>query len=142
MTNEQLEKAMAFILDQQAKTASHHATYEAKVEKQIEYMLEHQAKFDTKQEMLQEDLQTLTKVVGSLAMQIEADHQITNNSINALNNAVGAIANAVVSINSNIVEMRKQADEDRQAMGSAVDKLVNSLSNVHKRVSHLEDQAT
>lgn len=52
------------------------------MQKTIEFMLEHQAKFDTKQEMLQEDLKTLTGIVTSLAMQVEADHQITQNSIN------------------------------------------------------------
>jgi hypothetical protein len=126
----------------------------------IEFMLEHQAKFDTKQEILQEnlsavtsDISTLTKVVGSVAMQIEADHQITTNSINRLETqaerdrqeikaAVASINNAVIRLEVTVEKMQDQAEKDRATMTNAISELAKIVSGIHTRVSHIEDKQT
>ena len=142
MTNEEMQKTMEFILNQQAQMASKQAEiqhqneeYEQRTKARIEFIIEHQAKHEI-------DIQNLTSVVTGLAMQVEADHQITQNAINSINNAV-------VSINNNIAEMKEQANKDRTEIRSTVnqlaatiDKLVGTIINVHSRVSHLEDKAS
>jgi hypothetical protein len=144
----------------------------------IEFMLEHQAKFDTKQELLQEaqqktqeDIKTLTGIVTSVAMQIEADHQITQNSINRIETqaerdrqeikaAVASINNAVIRLEVTVEKMQDQAEKDRQeirasvsrledqankdraTMTNAISELAKIVGGIHTRVTKVEDKTS
>ncbi|KAF0222942.1 MAG: hypothetical protein FD167_4975, partial [bacterium] len=81
MTGEELQKAIQFILDLQTKTEGEVAELrkqqveqDLRIKNRMETLLEQQAKHET-------DIQALTSVVTSLAIQIEADHQMTNNAL-------------------------------------------------------------
>lgn len=153
MTNEELEKAIAFILDQQAKGASElvelqkqQTEQDTRIKNRIEFLLEQQGKHETEIKQLRDNIQALTSVVASLAMQVEADHQIIQNAITSINNNIIEMRDQAnqdrAEMRAAVARMETQADKDRQAMASSVDKLVNIIGNVHSRVSYLEDKAS
>lgn len=146
MTSEQLEKAMQFILDQQAKAEARQAEHEAK-------LAEYERKNELEKKELRDNIQSLTNAVGVLAIQADKDRDEIKVAINQMGATATAINNAVVRLEVKtekdrddtklrLDSLEQQAEKDRQVMTSAVDKLVNSISNVHKRVSHLEDKAS
>lgn len=138
MTSEEMEKAIQFILDQQAKQASQQARHESEIQdlRAVSKVIQ------DNQQKLQESQQILTNAIGVLAIQADKDRDEMKVAINQMSATATAINSAVVRQELRTEKMEDQANKDRQAMASTVDKLVNSISNVHKRVSHLEDKAS
>lgn len=131
----------------------------------MEFMLEQQAKHESEiqdlravnktiqenQKQIQESQQALIELVARLAVQNEQEHNQLSSSITAVNTALIRLEIVVEKdkeeskhhreeTKTRLDRLEAQAEKDRQAMASSVDKLVNSISNVHRRVSHLEDQ--
>lgn len=153
MTSEEMEKAMAFILDQQAKAESRQAEHEAK-------LAEYEKQNELEKKALRDNIQSLTNAIGVLAIQADKDRAEMKVAVDQMGATATAINNAVVrqelrtdkledqanqdrqAMVASVSRLEEQANKDRQAMASNVDKLVNAISNVHKRVSHLEDQTS
>lgn len=146
MTSEDMEKAIQFILDQQAKAEVRQAEYEARHIREVEELR-------SMGRIIQENQQALADTVTRLTLQSEQDHNQIVTAHNQLSASVTAVNTALIRLEV-IVERDKeetkarldrleaQAEKDRQLVVNAVEKLTNSISNVHRRVSHLEDQNT
>jgi DNA replication protein DnaD len=126
MTSEEMEKAIQFILDQQAKAEVRQA--------------EHERQTELEKKELRQNIQSLTNAVGVLAIQADKDRTEIKVAIDQMSATATAINSAVVRQELRTDRLEDQANKDRQAMVDAVDKLINSISNVHRRVSHLEDK--
>ncbi len=137
MTYEEMQKTMQFILEHQAK----HEVEIQDLRFAMKEMKENQKVFEQNQKLLQEAQQTLIATVTNLALQAEADHQITKNAIKAMNKDMAQLKSTVLEMKeqadkdraemrSGMVEMRQQADKDRAEIRATVDRLSDNVDKL------------
>ena len=119
----------------------------------MDFIIEHQAKHEIEIQgllvvvnKLTEGQQVLTSAVTTLALQMDADHQEMRNSAAAANARLNRFEQQAdlerQEMRVSVARLDAQAERDRQAMAATVDKLVETIANVHRRVSRLEDQSS
>ncbi|MBI4853558.1 MAG: hypothetical protein HY819_17330 [Acidobacteria bacterium] len=127
MTNEEIQKLMEFILQQQAESSKRQAEHNTKVDNQIEFLLEQQAKHEA---------------------EIHELRIASEKSSNKLNEAMASLAKTVEIVES-------EAKQDRQEMREAVEALITNSEDIrnitkqlttvvigmNKRVKKLEDKS-
>lgn len=130
MTYEEMQKTMQFILEHQAK----HEIEIQDLRFAMKEMKENQKVFEQNQKLLQEAQQTLISTITNLALQAEADHQITQNSINAINKNMAEMLQQAdkdrAEMRNGMVEMRQQADRDRAEIRATVDRLSDNIDKL------------
>jgi vacuolar-type H+-ATPase subunit D/Vma8 len=141
MTYEEMQKTMQFILEHQAK----HEIEIQDLRFAMKEMKENQKVFEQNQKLLQEAQHTLIATITNLALQAEADHQITQNSINAINKSMAemreqankdrtemrnGMAEMREQANKDRTEMREQADRDRAEIRATVDRLSDNIDKL------------
>ncbi len=170
MTDEERQKAMEFMLEQQAKHESEIQDLRAvnktiqenqqRFQENQQKLQEGQQKFEENQQKLQESQQALTNSLITLVLQADQDHSQLSASLTAVNTALIRLEVVVekdreetkireaqadkdrVEMRAKLDQLEAQANKDRQAMAATVDKLIGAISNVHGRVSRLEDQSS
>lgn len=124
MTSEEMERAMQFILDHQA---------------------EYEAKNELEKKELRDNIQSLTNAVGVLAIQADKDRDEMKVAINQLSATATAINNAVMRQEVRNDRMEDQAEKDRQAMLSAVERIETQAekdrATTSARLDRMEAQA-
>jgi chromosome segregation ATPase len=120
MTGEEIERSIKALFDQQAVLTTDISRLEASVEEMragISELKETVSVTGNSVTVLTQEMQTLSGTVAAMAVQAEADRQMTNNSIR---------------------EFRRQAEADRAEMRNIVSGLANIIGSTVRRVSDLE----
>jgi len=94
MTNDEIEKTMQFILDQQSKQAEYNtrqAEYNTRVDKKIEFILDQQALHESSIQEMREVMVSLAKTVEKANIQAEEDRQEMREGFTEMRHAMEAL---------------------------------------------------
>ncbi len=153
MTQEQIEKLMQFILDQQAKSLQTQAEgdkrreeFEISTKNKMDFILEQQAKYEIS-----------TKNKMDFILEQQAKHEIEIQDLRAKGEeSTKNLKEAVASLNNSIERVSAQAEQGRHEMREAVEALISNSEDIrnitkqlttavigiNKRVKRLENKAT